>query len=70
MSRDSCNKEKYQEKFRYRIPNNYRETLLLDKKNRHAFWDDTIDKWMMTLEKLRVLQLYLPKNKLEKKYGW
>ena len=36
--------KKDQDKFGYKIPNNSREALLLDKKNGDTLWDDVISK--------------------------
>ena len=57
-------------KFGCKIPNNSNEVLLLDKNNGNTLWDDAIFKEMTELEKLGVLQLYLPKNNFDKKCGW
>ena len=71
ISRNERNKiNKDQEKFGYKIPNNSREAILLDKKNGNTLWDDEISKEITSLERLVVLQFYLLKIKFGKKYGW
>ena len=70
MSRNERNKgKKGREEFGYKITNNYRGELLLDKKNGNTLWDYAISKEMAVLERLGVFQLYPPKNKFENKYG-
>ena len=64
ISRNERNKgNDDRDKFRYKIPNNYREALLLDKNIGNTLWVYEISKDMKTLEKLGVFQLYLPKTK-------
>ena len=71
MSRNERNKGKKDwEKFGYKIPNNYREALLLDKKNGNNLWAETIAKDITALDRLGLLQFYPPKTKFENKYGW
>ena len=71
MSRNDRNKvNKYRDKFGYKIPNNFREVLLLDKKNGNTLWSDAIYKEMSALERLGVFQFYPPKTKFGKTYGW
>ena len=71
MSRNECNKVKEdREKFGYKITNNSRESLLLDKKNGNTLWYDAIAKEMTALERLGVCQFYPPKTKLGNKDGW
>ena len=71
MPRNDHNKgKKYREKFGYKITNNSRKELLLDKNNGNTLWSEAIVKEMTELEKLSVFQLYPPKNNFEKKCGW
>ena len=71
MSINDCNKvRKDWEKFGYNITNNYREAILLARKYGNTLWADVIAKEMEALERLGVFQLYLPKNKFDKKNGW
>ena len=70
MPRNERNKGKKDwEKFGYKIPNNSREALLLDKKNGNNLWTYTIAKDIMALDRLGLFQLYPPKTKFEKKDG-
>ena len=62
--------KKDREKFGYKIPNNSREELLLDKKNGNNLWADEISKKMTALERLGVFQFYPEKTNFEKKDGW
>ena len=71
ISRNEHNKvNKDREKFGYKIPNNSREALLLDSKNGKTLWADAIAKEMTALERIGVFQIYPPKTKFDKKYGW
>ena len=57
ISRNERNKgNNDRDKFGYKIPNNYREALLLDKNNGNTLWAYEISKDMTTLEKLGVFQ--------------
>ena len=58
------------EKIGYKITNNSREAILVDKKNGNNLWHDTISKEMTALENTDVFQFYPPKTKFENKYGW
>ena len=71
MSRNDIIKGKKDwEKFEYNISNNFREALLLDKKNGNSLWSDAISKEIIALERLGVFQFYSPKAKFENKYGY
>ena len=56
-----------QEKFIYKIPNNYRGVLLLYKKNGNTLWYEETTKYMTTFKNLGVLEFYEPKTKCENK---
>ena len=71
ISRNECNKVNiYREIFGYKISNNSREALILDKKIWNTLWSDNIANEIMALQRLGVFQLYPPKTKFQNKDGW
>ena len=63
-------KQKHNEKFGIKIPNDTREALELDRINGNTKWADAIAKEMNGLERLGVFAFHHPDTKFTKTEGW
>src|SRR5687768_10862260 len=71
MSKNARNaRQGSQEKYGITIPQNTREALLLDIKNKNTKWADAVAKEMSSLDCLSVFRYELPSKQYKKSEGW